>query len=95
MWSNKPQSRRSRELPKDWRKLRARVLARDHGRCVMCGAPATHVDHIERGQDHSSANLRALCQSCHMKRTGHDGGTTKRAEKRRARPRERHPGLVE
>ena len=50
-----------------WRKVRARVLARDRYRCQLCGAPASEVDHIVRvadgGGDHLS-NLRAICLRC-------------------------------
>jgi 5-methylcytosine-specific restriction endonuclease McrA len=47
-----------------WKKLRARILARDGGRCVVCGAPATEVDHIDgRWQNDEPANLRAVCSA--------------------------------
>lgn len=57
----------------EWRRLRTTVLRCD----PVCGVPgcdrqASHVDHIrprsEGGPD-SLANLRALCASCHNRRT--------------------------
>jgi 5-methylcytosine-specific restriction endonuclease McrA len=48
-----------------WRTLRERILARDGHTCVVCGAPATEVDHIMPvsvdGSD-EPANLRAVCR---------------------------------
>lgn len=85
---------RRKQLPKDWTKIRAQVIRRDHGTCVICGQPGNHVDHIERGSNHSLDNLRLLCQHCHMARTGRDGGTAKRQPQRQARPPEPHPGLL-
>jgi len=52
-----------------WRKLRDDVLKRDGGRCVYCGAEATHVDHIipvSRGGTYRSNNLVAACRSCNL-----------------------------
>lgn len=52
-----------------WRRLRARVLARDGHRCQRCGKPATHADHIlpkaAGGTDHID-NLEALCAQCNL-----------------------------
>jgi 5-methylcytosine-specific restriction endonuclease McrA len=51
-----------------WRTVRARVLARDRGRCVVCGAPAEDVDHIlprEDGGSDDPRNLRSLCAAHH------------------------------
>ena len=55
-------------------KLRYRVLARDHFKCVLCGrSPATeagiklHIDHIvpfARGGKTEFDNLRSVCNSC-------------------------------
>ena len=67
-----------------WRGLRAVYLKR-HPYCVVCGAPAKHVDHIaSRKQAPSLAlewsNLQALCVSCHTKKTNrHDGAGWVRA----------------
>jgi Zierdtviridae HNH endonuclease len=41
------------------------VLERDGHVCVVCGAPATEVDHIEAvsvGGTDDPANLRAVCR---------------------------------
>jgi len=86
--------RRWKQMPKDWAKIRAQVIRRDHGTCVICGRPGNHVDHIQRGNNHSLNNLRLLCQHCHMARTGRDGGTARRQPRRRARPPEPHPGFI-
>lgn len=51
-----------------WRRVRARVLARDNHICQHCGGPATVVDHvipISRGGDaFDEANAVASCVSC-------------------------------
>ena len=57
-----------------WRRVRARVLAA-HPRCQVpgCTLPATQVDHIRSiasgGAALDPANLRAMCQSCHSRKT--------------------------
>lgn len=56
-----------------WRKIRAAVLRRDGHRCRYCGAPATHVDHVDprkRGGDDDPANLRAACAQCNLSKGG-------------------------
>ena len=92
-----PGGKRMAELPTNWRTIRRQVIARDRV-CVFCGERGTDVDHIERGQDHSLSNLRLLCHTCHMKRTGRDGGQTPRGpsalEKARAARQEQHPGII-
>jgi 5-methylcytosine-specific restriction enzyme A len=94
-------STRSDRLPPDWPALRAFVLARDHYRCQVpgCGAPATDVDHIHRGDDHRPANLRAICSPCHRRKSAREGAAAaaarRRAGPKRARPPEAHPGLIE
>ena len=65
--------------PKDWKAIRARILARAGHCCEWCGAanyqphPVTgsrvvlttaHLDHTP--ENVSDANLRALCQRCHL-----------------------------
>jgi 5-methylcytosine-specific restriction endonuclease McrA len=53
-----------------WRKVRAKVLARDRHRCVRCGAPAVVVHHAralgEGGRD-DPRNLASLCARCHAR----------------------------
>jgi 5-methylcytosine-specific restriction endonuclease McrA len=50
---------------------RRAVFARDGGRCVYCGAPATSVDHVvprSRGGRHVWENVVASCRRCnHLK----------------------------
>lgn len=90
--------RRSR-LPYDWPRRRARVLRRDRWRCtalvdgVPCGALATEVDHVERGDDHDERNLTSLCRHHHARKSGAEGAAARHAHGSRARAPEPHPGL--
>lgn len=52
-----------------WKKIRARVMGRDGGRCRSCSGRATEVHHgsydrltMAGGADH---NLYAICRACH------------------------------
>jgi hypothetical protein len=45
--------------------LRAQIFERDGGRCVLCGAPATQIDHIA-GDATTPENLRAACGACNL-----------------------------
>ncbi|MEU4579961.1 HNH endonuclease [Nonomuraea sp. NPDC023979] len=60
--------RRSR-LPSNWSSLRLAILRRDKRTCYVCGGEASEVDHVQRGDDHSPANLRAICAECHQRKT--------------------------
>lgn len=54
-----------------WRQRRTAYLRR-HPSCVVCGAPATDVDHIvprRQGGIDAEANLQALCHQCHSRKT--------------------------
>lgn len=64
-------SNRRSELPptQAWEAIRKRVIRRDAGRCVACGAPGTDVDHIIPGADHNLGNLQLLCRDCHQTKT--------------------------
>ena len=61
----------------DRRKMRARALHRGRHRCARCGVvdktgKSLEVDHVlplERGGDHSDANLQVLCKTCHAEKT--------------------------
>lgn len=101
-WANS--DRRSR-LPADWPRIRARVLRRDGHRCthrdengIQCVRPATDVDHIRRGDDHTEANLRSLCSEHHRVKSSREGGQALAAQRRRNaakfRRTEDHPGLL-
>ena len=51
----------------DWKVLRKQVFERDGGDCVICGEPATDVDHVTYlrfGRERLS-DLRSLCHDCH------------------------------
>lgn len=61
---------RNKRLPSDWQSRRKVILARDGFKCQSCKvSPATEVDHIKRGDDHSYDNLQSLCAECHRKKT--------------------------
>ncbi len=83
---------RKYRLPRDWHKIRVRILERDGRRCHVCGGlGADGVDHIIRGDNHDDSNLAAIHHNvfpfCHRRKTA--------AEIPRAkRPPERHPGLL-
>ena len=73
---HKPRDRGSRGgSTRQWRKLRARVLARDGYRCQWglegCTGDATHADHVKprsKGGPDTMANLVASCRNCNLKR---------------------------
>mgnify|MGYP001817975012 CR=1 FL=1 len=61
---------------RQWQCLRKKFLAK-HPKCKRCGAKSTDVDHIRAVRDDPDLllnwhNLRALCHSCHSKRTNND-----------------------
>ena len=85
-------SARRDSLPPGWHAIRRRILARDHHRCVLCGAPASEVDHVGDRHDHSDANLRSLCTPHHARRSSAQGNAARWAVRAR-RPPEQHPGL--
>lgn len=67
---------RARGYDTAWERTRRRYL-RQHPWCVVCGQPATDVDHIDglgpngpRG--HDPTNLRPLCHPHHSARTARD-----------------------
>lgn len=54
-----------------WQQLRLMVL-RAQPSCVVCGAPATDVDHIlpkRLGGTDTRDNLQSLCHACHTRKT--------------------------
>ncbi|HVQ45126.1 MAG TPA: HNH endonuclease [Candidatus Saccharimonadia bacterium] len=60
--------------PKIGKGLRFRILARDHFRCVYCGASAhdgarLHVDHVRprsQGGTNDPSNLVTACSDCNL-----------------------------
>lgn len=86
--THKPPSRkwagstRRAQLPPNWTSIRRRILQRDRHRCTQCGAPANQVDHITPGNDHSDANLRALCHDCHQAKTKVESAQARAAAQR-------------
>lgn len=93
-WST---SNRRERLPADWEARRAAVFRRLGRRCLIrlpgCLGAASEVDHIEAGDDHSPANLRPACASCHARKSSSEGNAMRarlRAAGRRRTP--RHPG---
>lgn len=66
-------SGRREELPANWPSLRRQALVRDGYRCQLCGARASEVDHVKRGNNHDLSNLRSLCYGCHLSKSGREG----------------------
>lgn len=61
-----------------WKRMRKEFL-QAHPFCERCGQPATIADHItpHRGDAalfYSEANLQALCQACHSRKTLEENG---------------------
>jgi 5-methylcytosine-specific restriction endonuclease McrA len=89
---------RRQRLPEDWElNYRLPVLSRDRWLCQIngpgCTRPATDVDHIKRGDDHSRQNLRAVCPTCHGKKSSAEGNAAKaKLKAQRRRPADRYPG---
>lgn len=51
------------------RRRRHEVFARSSGRCVYCGDPAAHIDHVVplvRGGTNAAENLAAACARCNL-----------------------------
>lgn len=91
---------KGRNLPKDWKKIRARILARDGHRCTWttegkrCPEVATEVDHVLGRDNHDDTNLRSLCEWHHKRRTSAQGNAA-RKRVTQAYPKEKHPGVIE
>lgn len=91
-------STRRDHLPDDWPRIRREVFREKGRQCLLCGAPATDIDHIVPGDDHSIENLRPLCSPCHSRKSSSEGGAAKAAKRRQIEKRfqrtEDHPGLL-
>mgnify|MGYP000960176560 CR=1 FL=1 len=92
-------SDRRGRLPRDWDRIRTRVLARAAYQCQAithdprCDGRATDVDHIHAGDDHSLDNLQALSAVCHRAKTARESIARNHARARmRLHPAEPHPG---
>ena len=96
---------RTTPLPSDWDAIRTAVLRRDGGRCTSkmkdgtrCRDRATDVDHIipaHRGGTDNAANLTAICDWHHRRKTSREANAANWTNVPRAREPERHPGLIE
>jgi 5-methylcytosine-specific restriction endonuclease McrA len=84
-----------RPQPPDWKRRKARILARDQRICYVCLKPgADEVDHVvntARVVDHSDSNLAAIhSRPCHQQKTQREAQAARVTQRR---PPERHPGL--
>ena len=72
-----------------WRKVRAKVIARDNGICQYCGEEGDQVDHVvsrKRGGDDSLDNLLCCCRACNLRKSSSDLSVfLERAHTRRSR----------
>lgn len=100
-WSSAAVSARKARLPADWRRRRAVVLDRAGHRCqaldslgARCTERANQADHITRGDDHSLANLQALCEWHHDRKTAAEAAAVRTVRPTRRRTPEPHPGLL-
>jgi 5-methylcytosine-specific restriction protein A len=60
---------------------------------IRCTNVARDVDHIIPGDDHSRANLRAICEDHHKPKSSREGNTARKAKySKRIEP---HPGYIE
>ena len=90
-------SSRGSDMGTRWAAIRRRVLRASDGVCYLCGRDgACEVDHIvprsRGGSDHPD-NLRAICRSCHARKSSAEGhAVQKRRRELKKRPAEKHPG---
>jgi 5-methylcytosine-specific restriction endonuclease McrA len=71
---------KARRVPPE---MRAFIFTRDNHTCVLCGAPADTIDHIN-GSVNTPDNLRALCRSCNMARVKMIPATPEQTKQARA-----------
>lgn len=69
-------SRNGFYMSPDWKRKRKEYLD-EHPFCVMCGRPASMVDHIvpirQGGALLDDGNLQSLCRACHSAKSIRDG----------------------
>lgn len=90
-------SRRTQPLPKDWPRIRRRVLRRDAYICHVCGRPgADQVDHVKpasQGGTDDMSNLAAIHEiPCHQHKTAREANAVNWHAQSKRREEERHPG---
>jgi 5-methylcytosine-specific restriction endonuclease McrA len=88
--------RRTQPMPRGWRRIRARILDRDAHTCYVCGLFATEVDHVvpvASGGTDDELNLRAICTTCHRRKTARDAHRN-RPHSPRWPEGDAHPGTV-
>lgn len=72
----------TRKKPLGWDKVRAKVMRRDKGVCVICGRKGGIVDHFIPmawgGEAVWPGNLRVMCHPCHDSKTRHESILGKR-----------------
>ena len=62
-------STRRTELPRNWHRIRKRILQRDP-LCTICTKDfSTEVHHMGDKHNHTDANLAGTCHACHAKQT--------------------------
>lgn len=89
-WDKSSRGDRRQTLPKDWERIRKRILQRDGYTCQNrnvygdpCREIATDIDHIGNRLDHSDANLQALCEWHHDQKTAQQGADARQARQDR------------
>lgn len=77
----------------EYRRNRPIAMRRDKWRCQLryqgCTGTASQCDHIIRPEDGGSndlANLRAVCKTCHGKRTAEQGNEARKGKPKNADP---------
>ncbi|MFE6541595.1 HNH endonuclease [Streptomyces rochei] len=97
-------SNRRETLPRNWARLRRRVIRRDGGQCTAhhsdgtrCPEPGTDVDHVipaSLGGSDDMDNLALLCSWHHRRKSSSEGGRASALTRVSVhRPRESHPAL--
>ena len=75
----------------EYRRNAAVCKRRAGGRCERCGKlarlQADHITPVTQGGSHELANLQALCERCHQRKTAGEGGGFRRAQDPAPQPR--------